>query len=277
MSPHDPLVALIESTTDQEQRAIGKSPDTPAVRKGAAGRSRRATRLTILPNWCAAGSPFSPSASPAAPRSPSPIRTAPSAMSPSSTSSMTTCRSWSIRPSASSTERGHRSAPRPASGAVGQARRQGKLAALEDKAEPGCADDPRKLSSISIIARISDRGCRELEGAISRPSSPMSAIAVLDWRAMQQRLREAIATYQAESAADPDRGTDRIDRLPAVAARQPLHLPRHARIRLRGRRQERRARARSPNRASASCARPRSRCCGAAKSSSPCRRRSANS
>ena len=71
---------------------------------------------------------------------------------------------------------------------------QGKLASIEDKAVPDAGTIRESFLHLHI-ARISDEDARVLESTLGAIFDDVR-MAVLDWRAMQQRLRDAIAAYQ---------------------------------------------------------------------------------
>ncbi|MGE3832832.1 MAG: NAD-glutamate dehydrogenase, partial [Parvibaculaceae bacterium] len=71
---------------------------------------------------------------------------------------------------------------------------QGKLVALEEKAVPD-AGTIRESYLHLHVARIGDEEGHEVEGLLQAIFADVR-MAVLDWRAMQQRLRDAIAAYQ---------------------------------------------------------------------------------
>ena len=114
---------------------------------------------------------------------------------------------------------------------------QGALTEHRGQAVSRARDDARELDPRPSVARLPDA-----ELGSSRPSSA----AYLRRRARRRpRLAHHAAAAQAgdrrlpvRPAAYSRRRTHRSDRLPDVACRQPLHLSRHARIHVRGRRGE---------------------------------------
>ena len=71
----------------------------------------------------------------------------------------------------------------------------GKLTATRSEGQSRCAARSAKASSISICAHHALRTAQALEDDLKAVFADVR-VAVLDWRAMQQRLREAIGAYQ---------------------------------------------------------------------------------
>ena len=116
----------------------------------------------------------------------------------------------------------------------------GKL--LDIAAKPAADGTATRESFIHIhLARLSAEEVAALEAELRTVFADVRQV-VIDWRAMQQRLREAIDHYQKDPPPIPDRGIHRGDGVSAMAARQSFHLPRHARIPFCRRRCERLAR-----------------------------------
>ena len=151
---------------------------------------------------------------------------------------------------------------------------QGKLAAIEDKAVPD-AGTIRESYLHLHIARISDEDGRELESAFQGVFADVR-MAVLDWRAMQQRLRDAISIISR--IRRPSRSRSSRSRSPSCNGCSTIISPSSASANTASKAVRAKASSSpSPIAASAYCVRPTSRFCGAAKSSSPCRRKCANS
>ena len=130
----------------------------------------------------------------------------------------------------------------------------GKL--LDLAAKPAADGTTTRESFIHIhLARLAPDEAAALEADLRAVFADVRQV-VIDWRAMQQRLREAIDQLSEGPAAHSDRGIHRDDGVPAMAARQSFHLSRHARIPICRRRREGLARSGARQRA-----RHSARCC----------------
>ena len=185
MAADDGLTQLV--ATSRKRRFRREIVHPAPVRFGASRgsrplRTRRSRRLAAR----AAGFPCRAQARAAQDRSHQ-SATAPLPTSLSSTSPMTTCRSWSIRPWRSSTNLAIESASCCTRSWRSSATPRASSRRFADKAVPDAGAIRESLMHIHI-ARLSDEDGRKLEGELQAILADVRT-AVLDWRAMQQRLQ----------------------------------------------------------------------------------------
>ena len=236
ITPEQRKADLVDRLATEAQKRVGDDrPTAPRHSSGATSRSSLPTTSSTPRSRRSSAARFrsgssASSASSARRKSGSSIppskRTAGASSTPSSRSSTTTCRSSSTPSAPRSTGAAATSTCcciRSCTFAATRAANATKLTvdAGSDERRHRRVVHARRDRSGDRCRRSSRRSARR-----SRTSCAKCALAVTDWRAMREQLRADVAELEHAKLADAAGGSERSARVPAVARRRQLHLPR---------------------------------------------------